>query len=239
MKTTTIITILAAILIGMTIACDSPPTENPFQPKDDWANLARFKTANAQLQSPTPDEQRVVFMGNSITECWLPDSLAFFTNKAYINRGISGQTTPQMLIRFRPDVVELEPSLVVILAGINDIAGNTGPTTINAIANNLKSMVEIAKANDIKVLLCSVLPANAFPWNPKVKPAQKVIELNTILKDFAIKNDVAYLDYFEKMVDDNDGLKAELTYDGVHPNEAGYMMMKELAEEAIEKVLGE
>ncbi len=237
MKNTTIITILTTILVCVIMACDSPPTENPFQPKDDWANLKRFKAANAQLKPPTPDEQRVVFMGNSITECWLPDSLAFFTNKAYINRGISGQTTPQMLIRFRPDVVELKPSLVVILAGINDIAGNTGPMTINAIANNLKSMVEIAKANDIKVLLCSVLPANAFPWNPKVKPAQKVIELNRIMKDFATKNNVAYLDYFAKMVDAENGLQKDLTYDGVHPNEAGYMVMKDLAEEAIAKVL--
>ena len=203
----------------------------------DWANLGRFEAANAQLGLPEGDEKRVVFMGNSITEGWLQDSTSFFYSKSYINRGISGQTTPQMLIRFRADVIDLKPSVVIILAGINDIAGNTGPSTIEMISNNLMSMVELAKANDIKVVLSSVLPAYDFSWRPGMEPALKVVELNRILKEYSDKAGIIYLDYFSAMVDERNGLKEELTYDGVHPNIAGYKVMEPLAKDAIEKAL--
>lgn len=200
----------------------------------DWANLNKYKQANEQLDSPV---HRIVFMGNSITEGWVHDSLDFFDTKGYINRGISGQTTPQMLVRFRPDVIDLQPSVVVILAGINDIAGNTGPSTIKMIADNIKSMCELAEANGIKVVLSSVLPAYDFPWRPGLKPVDKVIELNQILKNFADQKGMVYLDYFSPMADNRNGLKDIYTFDGVHPNVLGYQIMEPLAKAAIEKAL--
>lgn len=203
----------------------------------DWANLGRFKDANSQLQIPTDNENRVVFMGNSITEGWLQDKASFFYSKPYINRGIGGQTTPQMLIRFRADVIDLKPSIVIILAGINDIAGNTGPSTIEMISNNIMSMVELAEPNGIKVILCSVLPAFDFPWNPGTQPAEKVVELNKWIKTYSDRKGIIYLDYFTAMVDKRNGLKDELTYDGIHPNITGYKVMAPLAEEAIDKAL--
>nr|WP_319401592.1 SGNH/GDSL hydrolase family protein [uncultured Carboxylicivirga sp.] len=203
----------------------------------DWPNLERFRAENQQLHKPAKKENRVVFMGNSITEGWSQHHPEFFKDKPYINRGISGQTTPQMLIRFRPDVIDLEPKVVVILAGINDIAGNTGPSTLKMIADNIKSMAELAKANKIKVVLCSVLPANDFPWNPGTEPADKVIELNQMIKTYAESNKIIYVDYFSQMVDDQKGLKSELTYDGVHPTKAGYQVMEPLVEAAIKKAL--
>jgi len=199
----------------------------------DWPNLERFAADNAKLDSMGFDENRVVFMGNSITEGWLHDSLDFFDNKKYINRGIGGQTTPQMLCRLRADVIELKPEVVVILAGINDIAGNTGPMTIDQILGNLYSMAELAHAHKIKVVLSSVLPAADFPWRPGLEPALKVVKLNEALKAYANKNGFIYLDYFMAMVDKNNGLQAALTYDGVHPNLAGYKVMEPLVEEAI------
>ena len=206
----------------------------------DWPNLGRFEAQNLQLGKPKANENRVVFMGNSITEGWLQDSMSFFHTKSnYINRGISGQTTPQMLIRFRPDVIDLAPSVVVILAGINDIAGNTGPSTLEMIVNNLISMVELAQANEIKVVLCSVLPAYDFPWRPGLNPATKVVELNNRLQAYAEKTGIVYLDYFSKMVNAQNGLDENLTYDGVHPNMAGYKVMQPLAEEAIKKALSQ
>ncbi|MFT7606053.1 MAG: lysophospholipase L1-like esterase, partial [Saprospiraceae bacterium] len=208
-----------------------------FSYAQDWANFERFKKANAALESPAPNEQRIVFMGNSITEGWARDSTSFFFSKSYINRGISGQTTPQMLVRFRADVIDLEPSVVVILAGINDIAGNTGPSSLKMIADNIKSMAELAKANGIKVILCSVLPAFDFPWKPGLNPAENVVKLNSMIKAYADKNSIVYLDYFKPMADHQNGLKAAYTYDGVHPNLAGYKVMEPLAEEAIAKVL--
>ena len=203
----------------------------------DWANLNRFKAENSKLPMPGENENRVVFMGNSITEGWLGDSTSFFYTNSYINRGISGQTTPQMLVRFRSDVINLHPSVVVILAGINDIAGNTGPTTNEAILNNLMSMAELAKAHDIKVILCSVLPALNFPWNPGIKPSPRVIDLNASLKEYSIRTGLIYLDYFSAMVDHQNGLQEKLTYDGVHPNLNGYSVMQPLAEKAIQKAL--
>ena len=203
----------------------------------DWANLKRFQQENSELMLPRPNEHRVVFMGNSITEGWLSIRPEFFVNKPYVNRGISGQTTPQMLLRFRQDVIHLKPSIVVILAGINDIAQNTGPSTIEMIANNIVSMAELAKANHINVIICSVLPANKFPWREGLKPAEKVIKLNTILKSYSKKHKLAYVDYYSAMVNDSHGLKKELGEDGIHPNKNGYLIMEPILEKAIKKYM--
>ena len=203
----------------------------------DWANLKRFQQENSELMLPRPNEHRVVFMGNSITEGWLSIRPEFFVNKPYVNRGISGQTTPQMLLRFRQDVIHLKPSIVVILAGINDIAQNTGPSTIEMIANNIVSMAELAKANHINVIICSVLPANKFPWREGLKPAEKVIKLNVLLQSYSKKHKLAYVDYYSAMVNDSHGLKKELGEDGIHPNKNGYLIMEPILEKAIKKYM--
>ena len=198
---------------------------------DDWANLSKYDESNKKLMNEI-DENRVVFMGNSITEGWSNFDPDFFIKNPYINRGISGQTTPQMLIRFKPDVVNLKPKSVVILAGINDIAGNTGPMKIENIAENIFSMTEIALANNIEVLICSVLPAKAFPWSPSIKNvAEKVIKLNSILEQYCIDNKIQYVDYHSEMDDGNGGLKVpeHTTEDDlVHPNKEGYKVMEEV-----------
>ena len=199
----------------------------------DWANLKRFQQENSELLLPKANEHRVIFMGNSITEGWLSIRPEFFKNKPYVNRGISGQTTPQMLLRFRQDVINLKPSTVVLLAGINDIAENTGPSTIEMIANNIISMAELAKANHINVIICSVLPANNFPWRKGIKPAEKVRKLNVILQLYSYKNKLAYVDYYSAMVNDSHGLKKELGEDGIHPNKKGYLIMEPILEKAI------
>ena len=175
-------------------------------------------------------------MGNSITEGWVKTYPEFFSDH-YVNRGISGQTTPQMLIRFRADVIDLKPAAVVILAGTNDIAGNTGPSTLEMIMDNLKSMTEIAKSNGIKVVLCSVLPAYDYSWRPGKEPNIKIPALNKMIKRYARKNGVIYVDYFSAMVDDKNGMKEELTNDGVHPTAAGYDVMQPIIEKAIKKAL--
>ncbi|RPD99885.1 acylhydrolase [Aureibaculum marinum] len=203
----------------------------------DWPNLNKFKKANALLTAPNQDEDRVVFMGNSITEGWLLHDSTFFDNKNYINRGISGQTTPQMLLRFRADVINLKPKVVVILAGTNDIAGNTGPMSFEMIMDNIISMCELAKSNAIKVVLSSVLPAYDYPWRKGLKPNEKIPELNKLIKKYADKNNIVYLDYFSVMVDHKNGLQSKFTYDGVHPNKKGYQFMAPLAEAAIKKAL--
>jgi lysophospholipase L1-like esterase len=204
---------------------------------NDWANLARFRDDNIKIGLPAAGEKRVVFMGNSITEGWSRLDPDFFSGKPYVNRGISGQTTPQMLIRFRPDAINLKPSVIVILAGINDIAGNTGPSTLEMIEDNIASMVDLAKSNGIPVVLSSVLPAFDFPWRPGMQPAEKVIQLNAWIKNWAKKTGCVYLDYFTPMADSRNGLKPELTSDGVHPNLAGYKVMDPLVESAIHKAL--
>jgi lysophospholipase L1-like esterase len=208
-----------------------------FSYAQDWANLNHYKSKNEKLSLPSSNENRVVFMGNSITESWGSMCPEFFSKKSYINRGISGQTTPQMLIRFRADVIDLKPKVVVILAGTNDIAGNTGPTTLKTISDNIFSMAELAKSNGIKVILSSVIPAYDFPWRTGLNPSEKIIKLNELIKNYAVKNGIEYLDYFTPMVDQKNGLKDEYTYDGVHPNKKGYQLMEPLAEEAIRKVL--
>ncbi|MEI7502701.1 MAG: SGNH/GDSL hydrolase family protein, partial [Paludibacter sp.] len=177
------------------------------------------------------------FMGNSITQGWKEKSPGFFTQNPYICRGISGQTTPQMLVRFRQDVIDLQPKVVVILAGTNDIAGNTGPSTLEMIMDNLASMAEVAKANGIQVVLCSVLPAFDYPWRKGLEPNLKIPALNEMIKSYCIKNDIIYLDYFTPMADERNGMKAALTTDGVHCTIDGYKVMEPLAQAAIEKAL--
>ena len=198
---------------------------------DDWANLSKYDESNKKLMNDI-DENRVVFMGNSITEGWSNFDPDFFINNPYVNRGISGQTTPQMLIRFKPDVVNLRQKSVVILAGINDIAENTGPVKIENIAENIFSMTEIALANNIEVFICSVLPAKAFPWSPSIKNvAEKVIKLNSILEKYCLDNKIQYVDYHSEMNDGNGGLKVpeHTTEDDlVHPNKEGYKVMEEV-----------
>ncbi|HVZ96510.1 MAG TPA: SGNH/GDSL hydrolase family protein [Chitinophagaceae bacterium] len=203
----------------------------------DWPNLAKFREANAGLGSPAPAENRVVFMGNSITEGWKATDSAFFISHSYIDRGISGQTTPQMLLRFRQDVIDLKPKVVLILAGTNDIAGNTGPSTLEMIEDNITSMTELAKANHIVVILCSVLPAYDFPWHPGQQPAEKIVALNKWIKDYAEKHNCFYLDYFSSLTDSRHGMKQEYSADGVHPNLAGYKVMEPLAEKMIAAAL--
>jgi len=205
--------------------------------KNDWPWLNRFAEENKKLSNPRQGESRVVFMGNSITEGWKNIDSVFFINHPYINRGISGQTTSQMLLRFRQDVIDLHPAVVVILAGTNDIAGNTGPATLDQILNNLSSMAELAKSHNIKVVLSSVLPAYDYPWKPGLQPAEKIVALNKMIKDYAIKKGFVYLDYFSPMADERHGLKAGLGDDGVHPNLAGYKIMEPLAEKAIKDAL--
>ena len=203
----------------------------------DWQNLARYRKANTALAATKSLKPRVVFMGNSITDGWINANSSFFAGKNYIDRGISGQTTPQMLVRFRPDVIDLKPAVVVILAGINDIAGNTGIMTPEETFGNIVSMAQLAKANNIKVVISSVLPAYDFPWRPGMEPAEKVIKLNARLKDFAAKNNMVYLDYFNAMKDERNGLPANLSKDGVHPTLEGYKIMEPLAEKAIAEAL--
>ena len=196
----------------------------------DWANLNKYQKNNGELKEII-EPNRVVFMGNSITEGWSFFNKNFFIENPFVNRGISGQTTPQMLIRFRPDVINLKPKTVVILAGINDIAGNTGPITIENSAENIISMAEIAKANNISVIICSTLPAIDFPWSPGVDPGPKVIKLNSILEKYCKENKVNYADYYSAMVDNKGGLKVpEYTSsdDLVHPNKAGYKVMEKI-----------
>ena len=196
----------------------------------DWPNLNKYAKENSQLTNTT---NSVVFMGDSITEFWKVSNEDFFTSNPYINRGISGQTTPQMLLRFRQDVIELKPSVVVILAGINDIAENTGPISIDAIMGNIVSMIELAKANKIQVVLCTVLPSNHFYWNPKLEPADKVIALNKLISTYAKKNKISCVDYYAAMVDDAKGLPKKYSEDGVHPNLEGYKIMEGLVEKGI------
>jgi lysophospholipase L1-like esterase len=208
-----------------------------FSQAQDWANLKRYQDENAKLGTPAAGGNRVVFMGNSITEGWKNSSPEFFSSNPYICRGISGQTTPQMLIRFHQDVVALKPKVVVLLCGINDIAGNTGPSTLEMIQDNIAAMTEIAKANKIRVVLSSVLPAFAFPWKPGIEPAEKVIALNKWIKSYADENKYTYVDYFNAMKDERNGLPKNLAEDGIHPTKAGYAIMEPLVQAAIAKAL--
>ncbi len=207
---------------------------------NDWPNLARYHDDNARLSLPADGETRVVFMGDSITDGWGRQYGQFFPAKPYLNRGISGQTTPQMLIRFRPDVIALKPKVVVILAGTNDIAGNTGPMTLEAIEDNLTSMAELAKVNNIRVVLASVMPVCDYirPQTAR-RPPEKIVALNAWMKDYAAKNGCVYLDYYSATIDEKQMFRQDLTYDGLHPNAAGYEVMAPLAEKAIAAALAQ
>jgi lysophospholipase L1-like esterase len=211
----------------------------------DWPALARYAEDNLKAGSAGKNEKRVVFMGDSITDSWdSPNNGGFFPGKPYINRGISGQTTPQMLIRFRPDVIELNPKVVVILAGTNDIAGNTGPTTLEAIEHNVTSMAELARSNGIRVVLSSLLPVSDYEVRDGKsivqtvrRPPEQIKALNEWMKRYAAEHHLTYLDYYSAMVDDKGFLKDELSNDGLHPNIKGYEVMNPLAEAAIASAL--
>lgn len=223
---------VGALLAGATlgVALAAPET----QTSQDWAKLSAYRDANRQLTALPADARRIVFMGDSITEFWTPS----FWSKSLLNRGISGQTTPQMLLRFRSDVIDLKPRAVVILAGTNDVAGNTGPASEDMIVGNIASMAELAQAHGITVLLCAVLPADRFYWNPELRPADKIASVNQKLKDYAKRKRLVYVDYYEPMVNEHRGLKREYSDDGVHPNVAGYKLMIELVTQGIAAAIG-
>jgi len=224
-------------------ACDEYKTraERAEDRLKDWPALSRYANDDSKFAPPVKNEGRVVFMGDSITDSWdSPNFGGFFPGKPYVNRGISGQTTPQMLIRFRPDVIALKPKVVVILAGTNDIAGNTGPMSLETIEGNLISMAELARQNGIKVVLASLLPVSDYesrdgkPITQTVRrPPEKILALNKWIKGYADEHKLIYLDYFSAMVDDKGYLRDELSDDGLHPNAKGYLVMNPLAEAAI------
>ena len=204
----------------------------------DWPNLSRYQDENRSVRLPEKGKQRVVFMGDSITEEWSNLYPDYFDTKGYINRGIGGQTTPQMLIRFKPDVIDLEPDIVVILAGTNDIAGNTGDSNVKMITDNIFSMAELARAHQIKVVLSSILPVFEYEWAKEIKDVPATIDsVNDELKKYVNDHGLVYLDYFSSMVDERKGLNKDYTYDGVHPNQDGYILMSSLAEKVLSRLL--
>jgi lysophospholipase L1-like esterase len=244
----TVAAILCVGLCGITVAqtqsASTAPAAPPSEAKqleqlqarfNDFAGLKRYRDDNAAL--PPSEKGRVVFYGDSITDGWgrRPNTGTFFPGKPYVNRGISGQTTPQMLIRFRQDVIALHPEAVLILAGTNDIAGNTGPSTLAMTEDNFTSMTELAQASHIRVIIASVTPAADYPWHKGQDPAPKIRELNAWLKNFCARHKATYLDYWTSLADENGGMKPGTSFDGVHPNAQGYAIMGLLAEAAIEK----
>lgn len=196
--------------------------------RQDWAGLCRYREANERLLA-SGKSPRIVFIGDSITEGWAVADPELFA-AGVVNRGISGQTTPQMLVRFRADVIALKPQMVHILAGTNDIAGNTGPTTTQDVKNNIVSMVELARANGIRVALGSIPPAARFKWRPQVDPVPHIHALNTWLREYARQNRLEYIDYYAALVGTSGELKPEFGNDGVHPNKEGYRVMRGLVE---------
>jgi lysophospholipase L1-like esterase len=254
-------TVAASGLVGL---AQQAPTSSQFPPKlspeqaaaaqkaheeqlhNDWANLSKYRADDRKLAPPASSEARVVFMGDSITEAWgrqrtppPPDAVEFFPGKPYINRGISGQTTPQLLVRFRQDVIDLKPKLVVILAGINDLAENTGPMELTDTEANIQSMSDLAVGNGIRVVLCSILPAKAFWWHPGIDPTEKIVELNEWLRRYAEARGFPYVDYYNALADPDRGLPLALSRDGVHPNGKGYAIMAPLAQKGIDEALSQ
>jgi lysophospholipase L1-like esterase len=206
---------------------------------NDWPQLGRYRADNAALAPAAPGVQRVVFYGDSITDGWgrRPNTGVFFPGKPYVNRGISGQTTPQMVVRFRQDVIDLHPAAVVILAGTNDIAGNTGPMTAEMTEDNFKSMIDLAKANGIRVVVASITPVSDYPWRRSLEPAEKIRTINAWLQQYCKGQGVTYLDYYSALTDEQGGMKEGTSFDGVHPNARGYAIMEPLAQAAIDRVL--
>ena len=232
---------------SQTAATTAPATE-AVTPKEiaamkaklaDWPQLDRYRAENAALAPVATGEQRVVFYGDSITDGWgrRPETGTFFPGKPYVNRGISGQTTPQMVVRFRQDVIDLHPAAVVILAGTNDVAGNTGPSTPEMTEDNFRSMADLAQANGIKVILASITPAFDYPWKHGMEPAPKIRAINAWLKDYCEQHGYTYLDYYTSLTDSEGGMKPGISFDGVHPNAKGYAIMAPLAQAAIDKTL--
>jgi lysophospholipase L1-like esterase len=198
--------------------------------QNDWAYLEKYVLANQQLLKLPNNGNRIVFIGDSITEFWERHDSVFFSQNKYINRGISSQTSSQILERFQNDVIDLEPKWVIILAGINDIAENNGPISIENILNNIVSMVEKALKNNIEVVLCAILPASNFYWNPKIKPIEKIKQLNILIEAYCLTEKIKFVDYYTPMVNENFGLDKKFTDDGVHPNLNGYLKMKTILE---------
>src|ERR1700730_5288627 len=240
-KTTAIASRVTSLCLASAVGAQQPTPEEVAKRQleqeqrfhNDWPNLPKYREANAKLSAPMKNENRVVFLGNSITEGWAPYFATMFPGKPYIGRGIGGQATAEVVLRFRQDVIALKPKVVVILAGTNDIAGNTGPSTLEMIEDNIASMAELAKANGIRVVLSSVLPVWDYPWKPGLEPAPKIIALNKWMKDYAREHGAVYLDYHSAMADARGGMRDGLSSDGVHPNETGYKLMAPLAEQAI------
>jgi lysophospholipase L1-like esterase len=241
------IALLAALLIGAKSGLVTAQSSAHLSPDDiarmqrllqDWPELGRYKNWNATLPLPAAGEKRIVFLGDSITDFWSQRSKDFFANKTYVDRGISGQTAPQMLLRFRQDVINLRASVVVILAGTNDLGGVNGPETIPEIEGYLASMAELAHANNIKVVLCSILPVNDYA-KPRTssRRAADMTQINSWMKELCVRTGCTYVDYYSHMLDDRGVLSKDLSVDGLHPNEAGYAIMQPLVVRGIKEAL--
>lgn len=228
---------IATLVTMLFAACggNKESNNNNNKPVTDWAKRDKYMNENKKLPPAMQGRRRVVFIGDSITEMWKDRDSSFFADNGFINRGIGSQVTEHILARFRQDVIDIKPDAVVILAGINDIAENNGPTTLQNTFNNLVSMAELARLHNIRVVLCSVLPAYDFPWRPGMNPSGKVIELNTMLKQYAAENKIVYVDYFSSLVDERKGMNKSYAYDEVHPTIEGYKIMAPLVQKGIEE----